>query len=394
VRVARPFALIGRISGADVQIEDRAVSGRHVYLHLDRRGLFAVDLATRTGTRFGNSAQGAAWLRPGDALEIADRKVEVLEVQVWGGDPPLPGGPSPADPLGDAGDAPLARLTLYPDRPPGTPRSLSSELVFLGRGACCGIRVEGPAASKTHCVLVRTRRGAYAVDLMGRGTWLNSRPLRGGSPLNDGDALMIGSTQFEVRVEPITSPSTALARHPAARPPATTRAPAPPVVAEGHAWPAEIVSGIAVPMPPVPLPSEAQGALLAWIATVVQAGQGEALRRQGEFQQALTQLIGQICVDNATLMSEHLQRMEKINQELASLRNEIRQRFGTAAPPPAPALPFPKPPPLRIAPVEPSSDPEGSTSWLIDRVKQLEEENRSTWKDLLSRLSGQPRQAP
>src|SRR4051794_26668585 len=61
VEIARPFALIGRVAGADVQIEDRAVSARHVYLHLDRRGLFAVDLATRTGTRFGGAPRSAGW---------------------------------------------------------------------------------------------------------------------------------------------------------------------------------------------------------------------------------------------------------------------------------------------------------------------------------------------
>ena len=52
VTVRRPFALLGRIAGSDVGIDDRAVSARHTYLHLDRRGLFGVDLATRTGTRF------------------------------------------------------------------------------------------------------------------------------------------------------------------------------------------------------------------------------------------------------------------------------------------------------------------------------------------------------
>ena len=39
VRIARPFALVWRIAGADVPIDDRAVSARHLYLHLDPRGL-------------------------------------------------------------------------------------------------------------------------------------------------------------------------------------------------------------------------------------------------------------------------------------------------------------------------------------------------------------------
>jgi hypothetical protein len=45
---------------------------------------------------------------------------------------------------------------------------------------------------------------------------------------------------------------------------------------------------------------------------------------------------------------------------------------------------------LRIAQPPPPSDPQAATSWLLDRVNQLEQESRSTWKDLLGRLSGRP----
>src|SRR5689334_1031438 len=65
IEVRRPFALIGRLPGADVPIDDRAVSSRHAYLHLDRRGLFAVDLASRSGSRIGPEGRAAGWLRPG-----------------------------------------------------------------------------------------------------------------------------------------------------------------------------------------------------------------------------------------------------------------------------------------------------------------------------------------
>jgi hypothetical protein len=41
VRIGRPFGLIGRNAEVDVRIEDRRVGPRHVYLHLDTRGLFA-----------------------------------------------------------------------------------------------------------------------------------------------------------------------------------------------------------------------------------------------------------------------------------------------------------------------------------------------------------------
>ncbi len=342
VRVDRPFALVGRLAGADVRIDDHAVSGRHAYLHLDRRGLYAVDLATRTGTRFNGVPRSAGWLRPGDRLEFAGHRVDVLEVRL--GDRPLdPAGPEPADDLlADAGPAPLARVTLYPNQAPWQPRSLGSELVFLGRGVACGVRVEAATASRIHGVIVRAPDGAYAVDLIGRGTWLNGQPLPGAAPLQTGDVLAVGSARFDLRVEP-TVPRAAGPPAPAAALPVELATIPPPLPIE--AW---TVAGPATASPVGGLAPEVQGAMLAWVAQIVQAGQAETLRRQGEFQLALTELVRQIYADNAAVMGEHLDRMDRINQEIAALRDEIRRRLGPAAA--AAAGSGPAPPPLPTPP--------------------------------------------
>jgi len=370
VPIDRPFALVGRREGADVQIDDRHVSGRHLYLHLDRRGLFWVDLATRTGTRADGRERPSGWLRPGGALEVAGRRIELVECRVRDALPES--AHPPADPLADAGALPLARVTLYPNHPgQSAPRALGSELVFLGRGVCCGVRVEGASASRTHCVLVRGAESAFLVDLIGRGTWLNGLPFRGAGPLADGDALMVGSAQFEVRIEPPSgrwlAPRT---RTPTARPPATGGGGGDP-----SAWPS--------------FPADAQGTILAMMMGQLQAQQGEAMRRQSEFQQAMTGLLRQMQDDQATLLSRHLERTEEIHRELAALREELARQV---APPPPPGAP--KPPPLRIVHAPPAQDPAATTSWLIGRINQLEEESRSSWKDVLGRLTGTGRNAP
>ena len=64
VAVDVPFGVIGRAPGRALVIDDPAASSRHAYLHLDHRGLFAVDLATRTGTRVGPGGGLSGWLRP------------------------------------------------------------------------------------------------------------------------------------------------------------------------------------------------------------------------------------------------------------------------------------------------------------------------------------------
>lgn len=407
-RIRRPFALLGRIAGSDVRIEDRAVSARHVYLHLDRRGVFGVDLATRTGTRFGEPAHSSGWLRPGQSFEVAGRRIELAEIRLEEPGPDQAREPLATDPLTDAGGTPLVGVTLHAMHAQHVPRALGSELVFVGRGHSCAVRVEGATASRVHCVLLRTAHAAYVVDLIGRGTWLGSQPVTGAAALNDGDLLTIGSARFRVQIVPAGE------WLPALRPPGqlpTRVNPAGPLAA----WPAgfggeppslpDLLPPGAPPLPNM-IPAEAQGAMLAWMMGALQAGQAEAMRRQGEFHLALTRLIQQMQRDNAAMLTEHLDRMERIDRELAALRSEIYQRFGSteaasamasAAALPGHTAPGPEdedvPPTLRIAPVPkpPDTDPAATASWLIARISQLEGEQRSTWKEMITRITGRAR---
>ena len=154
VPFGRPFALIGRIAHADLHFEDRDVSARHVYLHADARGLFAVDLATRTGTRFGESEAPCGWLRPGESIEVAGRALRLASFELDGraASPP----PCAVNLLTDAGDAPLVGLTLEPVAGRGPSSALGSELAFVGRGDGCAIRLNQANVSRTHCALLRT----------------------------------------------------------------------------------------------------------------------------------------------------------------------------------------------------------------------------------------------
>ena len=158
IRVRRPFALIGQIPGADIRIDDPAVDGRHAFLLLDRRGIFGVDLLTRTGTRFAGAASASAWLGAGDVLEVAGRRVELLQLRVDGTpiDPPL----ANVDLLADADASGLVELTLEPLDSTGPPWMLGSALAFVGRGEACAIRIENASASRTHCLSPRMANGS------------------------------------------------------------------------------------------------------------------------------------------------------------------------------------------------------------------------------------------
>jgi pSer/pThr/pTyr-binding forkhead associated (FHA) protein len=353
VEVHRPYAMIGRAPGADVVIDDQSVSARHAYLHLDRRGVFAVDLATQDGTRIGPHGRLADWIRPGDALEIAGRHIEIAALNI---DDPDPADCPVHDPLGDALDNSCVHVTLYP-LDGGTPLVLHSELVFAGRSPACGVRVDDPAAAQVQCVLVRTTESAYVVDLLGRNTRLNDRPLRDPAPLHDDDVLAIGQARFTCRIRDPEEAQALAHAHGRSHP---------------HAdWPG---TGIPEPHGYAHAPGS-QESVLAWLMGALQATQGELIRRQAEFHHEVVQALRGLQRDQSDSLSLQLERAEALQHELAELHDEIQRRFG----PPAPAPPAPKPPlPRALQPPAstPLPDDAGSTAaWLMQRIEKIHQEN-------------------
>lgn len=352
VRIGRPFALVGRLPGAEIRLDDPAVEDRHVFLLLDRRGVFAVDLLTRAGTRFAGAAAASARLGAGDIFEVAGRRVELLRLTVDGAevDPPL----SDHDPLAEADPSTLAWLALEPLDVPGPPWMLGSALAFAGQGEACAIRVEGASASPTHCALLRGPSAAYVIDLLGRPTLLNGRPVEGASPLLDGDVLALGRARFAVRVGPPRG-------RPQAPPPdlrPTTR-PDEPATPDG----------------------DPRSALLALLP-------GRDGRPDGVSHGEALEVLRHFLTDAAALFEAQVGRIEGLGREIASLRAELRGRGG----PPDLAT---GPPRLDLPPRSPSESTE-SAAWLLDRIQGLETESRSTWIDLIGRVAStvRPRAAP
>lgn len=385
VKVRRPFALVGRSPDVDLVLVGRSVSRRHAYLHLDPSGVYAVDLLTRGGTRVNGETRLTGWLRPGDRLEAGGCEVELLHARVDG--QPLDPTGDPDDPLSGRGTDGLIGVTLEPSRGREAPWALGSGLVVIGTSSACGIRLQDDDAARTHAAVVRTDRAAYLVDLGGRRSWVGSRPLEGASALADGDRVTLGSTEFVVRVAPPPHTGAEAAAVGYVGPPARLD---PPSTAT------ELAQLVGTPLhatfPPRPgvTPAETQAALLAWVMGAVQGGQVEILRRQGEFQQSVTEALRQIQRDSADLLNAHLARIEAIDRELAALRAELDRRQSGPAPP-ARLAPHAAPLKLPKHESEPVANPE-STAWLLRRVQQLEDQNRTAWKDLLGRITPGRRQ--
>jgi predicted component of type VI protein secretion system len=406
VPLGRPFALIGRIAHADLHIDDRDISARHVYIHADARGLFAVDLATRTGTRFGEAEAPCGWLRPGEALEVAGRLVRVASFELDG----RPASPPPCavNLLTDAGDAPLAGLTLEPVAGRGPSWALGSELAFVGRGDGCAIRLNQANVSRTHCALLRTPHAAYVIDLPGQPTLVNGQPPRGAAALRDGDVLSIGQVRFVARVA-------APAGFADEGPPASREL---GLIQSGRdlARVVEPAAGFADlpaldgrPFPIDLIPPESRGAVLGWMLGTLHAGQSELLRRQDELQESVVAILKHLQSDSAARIASQEDRIDRLAEELrrlAASQAAPRPLPGPPAAPPHPHphpyqappahAPAPPPRPARDVPPAPELDPTRSletAAWLLDRIDKLGTENKSNIKSFFSRIGSSIRKA-
>jgi len=374
VRIDRPLGLIGQAPNSQIRLGGPGVNGHHVYLHLDPRGVLAVDLVSRTGTRFNGTDQPVGWLKPGDWLEIDGRRIELVEIRI--DDKVVDPIPCEDDPLAELASSPLVNVSLEPTHGRGQPWYVHSELIFLGWSNACGIQINDSTAAKVHCALFRTRTQAFLIDLCGYRTRVNDQTIREASPLNNGDTISVGNSGFTVHVSS-DSKSTILAR--------LRRE---PLIAQIiQAEPEESDDAKVLK----PLPSQSSEAILAWMVNAIQQTQDTVLHQQGEMQTALMEMLRQIQQSNATLLNSHLERVERIENEVKVIREKLTERSIPLPPQLAPpqAIPFQierKPP----GPV----DPQASTSWLLDRVSQLEVENRSAWKDLLARLTSRPDRKP
>lgn len=368
--IGRPFAVIGRALTADLPIASRDASLRHVYLHLNHQGVFAVDLATRTGTRFDDAPLGsrACWLRPGRGFELAGHRIELLEPA-----PEIaPEAGTRIDPLRTEA-VNLCPLELWPEDDPEHPVSLLSELSFLGRSRACVIRAKGDDVARVHAVLVRSASGGFAINLAGSGLTVNHEPAALAVPLRDGDRLGLGRRRYLVRLG--LRDQSAIAASPTVQ---SLAAAAPPA-----AWAA-------------PLPSVEPGAAnINQALRAVRDGQDDLIRTNDQFQWALITAVRQLYQEQTALFERHLERLDRLQHEVAELRAELRERLGPSPllPPAADrstALPPPTRPPLDVPQASTPPDSGRATSWLIDRLGELEEqveqESRSGWKDLLSRL--------
>ncbi|HJZ90140.1 MAG TPA: FHA domain-containing protein [Gemmataceae bacterium] len=280
----QPFALIGRGRLRDIRHDSPGVSERHAYLQVVAGRVFCVDLGSRTGVRWGDTARTTGWLELGTDIRIGGF---ILQTEFA------------ADPTGSAsGSAELMAVEVK--QPGGTPllTPLCDPVTLVGRASPCALRGIDPGLASYHCALVNARGDLWLVDLRsGKGTKVNGRPVRLGR-LKDGDLLQAGRWAAVVRRAPGPSDDRALVPTPAA--------------AAADPTPAMIAQSVAMAFAPF-------------------------RQIMDQFQQCVL-MMGQMFT---TMQQEHTAMVRDQIAQLHDLARELRDRHGDAALPWAQELTIP-----------------------------------------------------
>jgi pSer/pThr/pTyr-binding forkhead associated (FHA) protein len=199
----QPFALIGRDQRADVPLDHRLVSRRHVYLQVVEGHVVWIDLESRLGTLGSGRPRKFGWLDVDETMRIGPYEIRRLvggrPIYNEGANHPLPDtvplvaksyGPSPWPEVSLEFLNGPSRSAVWP---------MNRVMSLVGSASGCKFRLADPSVSPFHCSLLRTSVGLWIVDLLGNdGVAVNNAPVRY-ALLADGDLVKIGRYRIRVR---------------------------------------------------------------------------------------------------------------------------------------------------------------------------------------------------
>ncbi len=311
----QPFLRIGRGPRSDIRIVDPCFNSRHLYFHIDPRGVFGVDLVGRPETQFPGSPQPSGWLESGEGLDVGGYRIDLLyqranhlEKSVFD--------ESTRRPLLEKSthSSPRARLSLEPigvDDRPDTHHRIRSELAFIGRRPSSAYHLDDPSVSQVHCAIFRTAEAAYVINLTERLTAIDERPIAGASKIFDQQVLSLGDIPHRIHLT-----------QPELRPVAATVEPQDPPTT----LPAVAIEPTA---PAVSDPQRAEllqmQAVMRWMLGHMQSNQEAMDRRYQELEGSLTNQIQEFKNDHLKKLQQNLDQFRSIQRELSQVRKAIVQ---------------------------------------------------------------------
>ena len=187
----RVVTLLGSRDGCKLTLRHELVSPIHLAVVNDGYQIFAVDLASRRGTRLNGLKLEHERLSDGDVLTVHPWELRVEIEQ------PAPTGDSDVVPFALE---PSPRHVVLEHIASGRILKPTRELCVIGRRNGCDIVVSDRQVSRVHAMLLAYYGRPAIVDLLSRnGTAVNDDPVTF-HYLEEGDTVTVGETRFRVRL--------------------------------------------------------------------------------------------------------------------------------------------------------------------------------------------------
>ena len=199
--VEQPALVVGRDPAADLVLDDPSVEPFHAFLQVVDGRLFAFDLGSTHGLRWGEIPRAAGWVNRGQPLRIGRYTIRLI-----GGD--REDGKSIVQPAPTTSRY-VSRLklpeVLLEFRVGATGPDIRYQrdvldrvLVLAGSSEPCKLRVEGREIAKFICALIRTAEGLWMTNIFPtEGATVNGALCRL-ARLEDDDVIQLGNSKVRI----------------------------------------------------------------------------------------------------------------------------------------------------------------------------------------------------
>ena len=311
--IEQPALVVGRDTAADLVLDDPSVEPFQAFLQVVDGRVFAFDLGSTGGLRWGEIPRAAGWVNRGQPLRIGRHTIRLVGGDRDGGDSivePAPTSSRYVSRLSLPGVAVEFRLASG-GKQSGRQREVFEHVLVLGgRSKRCGIRFESDHAAKFNCTLLRTPKGLWITNVLPTdGAKVNGAFCRF-TRLEDEDVVQLGHLSMRVMYNATANATLVSASSGQG------------MVSLGPAnQPRAIGIGGTV------APSDESSPELLLRPLLEQAGSdlGMASSPFGQALMLLVRLLGDVHRDHLTLVRDELAQIRRLSLEMDKLRGKVRQ---------------------------------------------------------------------
>jgi hypothetical protein len=375
--VGKPAFIVGADPSADIMLDDSSLQPFQAFFQVVDGRLFAFDLVSSGGLKWGDVPRSAGWVNRGQPLKIGRYVFRLVDGDREGGESIVEPAPTSSRYVSRLPLPPVAleyRVTSDSKHTDRQREFIDRVLVLCGRTDRCRIRLDVQQALKFATTLIRTPTGMWMANVLpSEGAMVNGAFCRF-ARLEDEDKLQLGNLRVRVVYSPTTT-STSIVRSSSNPLPVSLGLPNQPAPLAGPVNLAEL-------LPELPLQPflEQTG-----------ASQGLTSSPFGQALVLLMHLLGNVHRDHLTLVRDELAQIRRLSVEMDKLRGKTQQPERPHVPlrPASPSNGTGHAADLKSQPEAMPSrpSPEAVQEIVSERLEAWERERQSRWRKLLKLLT-------